>query len=137
MDNKNRPWVMCADVVGEEASPGVVRSVLAYSDSIMAVENRFEKGAIGAMHSHPHTQITYILSGIFEFTIGQEKKIVQAGDSMLDISGVMHGCTCLESGTLLDVFTPMREDFILCTQDNPQAIRPDMYSSNGKLDENQ
>jgi len=78
----------------------------------MAVENRFDKGAAGALHCHPHSQITYILSGKFQFTVGEETKIVEAGDTILEIEGVVHGCTCLESGVMLDVFTPMREDFI-------------------------
>ncbi len=34
-----------------------------------------------------------------------------ADDTLLKEDGVIHGCTCLESGKLLDIFTPMREDF--------------------------
>ena len=35
-----------------------------------------------------------------------------AGDTLLKADGVIHGCTCLESGKLLDLFTPMRENFV-------------------------
>lgn len=112
MSHKNEPWIMRGKVSGVEAAPGVIRTVLAYSDDIMCVENQFEKGAVGAMHSHPHTQTTYILSGKFEFTIGDETKTVKAGDTLLKRNGVMHGCVCLESGSMLDIFTPMREDFV-------------------------
>ena len=66
----------------------------------------------GALHHHPHTQITYVVSGRFEFTVGGEKKVVGAGDSMLKKDGVEHGCVCLEEGILLDIFSPMREDFV-------------------------
>lgn len=113
MENKNKPWIFSGEVVSEEAAPGVIRTVLAYGDNIMAVENCFEKGAVGALHNHPHTQVTYILSGKFKFTIGEEEKIVQTGDMMFNRKGVIHGCICLEGGAVLDVFTPMREDFIL------------------------
>jgi quercetin dioxygenase-like cupin family protein len=53
-----------------------------------------------------------VVSGKFEFTIGGEKKIVSAGDTMLKKDGVEHGCVCLEEGILLDIFTPMREEFV-------------------------
>lgn len=112
MENKNHPWVLRSDVVEEPVAPGVIRTVLAYCDNIMAVENRFEEGAIGALHSHPHTQLTYILSGKFKFTIGDESRIVAAGDTLLKRNEVIHGCYCIERGALLDVFTPMRDDFV-------------------------
>ena len=95
-----------------EASAGVVRRVLAYADDVMGVENTFETGAVGAMHSHPHTQLTYVLSGKFRFTIGEEIFDVSAGDTLVKQNGIVHGCVCLEKGTLIDFFTPMRKDFL-------------------------
>ena len=96
----------------QQAGEGVVRRVLSYSDEAMCVENTFEAGAIGALHSHPHTQVTYIVSGKFEFTVGEETYIVQDGDTLLKKDGVIHGCKALEGGVMIDFFTPMREDFI-------------------------
>ncbi len=49
---------------------------------------------------------------IFEFTIGEEKKIVSAGDTLLKKNGIEHGCVCLEEGILLDCFNPMRDEFV-------------------------
>lgn len=109
---KNQRWVFYKDVKGEQASEGVERRVLAYGDDLMCVENRFEKGSVGAMHSHPHTQITYVASGKFEFTIDGEKHIVTAGDTLQKRDGVVHGCVCLEAGILVDMFAPMRKDFV-------------------------
>lgn len=96
----------------QDLGNGIQRKVLAYCDQIMGVEVYFEKGAIGAMHSHPHVQLTYVLEGSFEFTIGDETKIVKKGDTLQKDPNVIHGCTCLEKGVLFDVFTPHREDFI-------------------------
>ena len=48
----------------------------------------------------------------FTFTIDGVTKTVTPGDTMLKTDGVVHGCTCLEAGILLDIFTPMREDFV-------------------------
>jgi quercetin dioxygenase-like cupin family protein len=105
-------WVFHKDVEPQDQGNGVVRRVLAYSKDLMCVENTFEKGAVGALHHHPHTQITYVVSGSFEFEIDGVKKIVNKGDTMLKMNDVIHGCTCLEAGILLDIFNPMREDFV-------------------------
>lgn len=109
---KDGRWLFAAELEGEEAGEGVTRFVKSYTDELMVVENHFKKDAVGAMHRHPHTQITYVVSGIFEFTIGDEKRIVHPGDTMLKKDGVIHGCVCLEEGILLDIFSPMREDFV-------------------------
>lgn len=54
----------------------------------------------------------YQAEGTFSFTIDGQTKIVCKGDSLLKENGVIHGCTCLKAGTLLDIFSPMREDFL-------------------------
>ncbi|MBP5291013.1 MAG: cupin domain-containing protein [Lachnospiraceae bacterium] len=109
---KNDRWVYYKDIIPEDLGNGVVKRVLAYSDDVMCVENHFEKGAIGALHHHPHTQITYVISGRFCFEIDGEKHEVSKGDTLLKTDGVEHGCVCLEEGTLLDIFSPYREDFV-------------------------
>ena len=109
---KNRTMLPHDEAEIQQAAKGVVRRILSYSDDAMCVENVFETGAVGSLHSHPHTQITYVVSGVFAFTIDGEERIVRPGDTMLKEDGVVHGCTCLEAGVLLDIFTPMREDFV-------------------------
>ncbi|MCD7906722.1 MAG: cupin domain-containing protein [Clostridium sp.] len=110
--HKGANWVFGRDTKGDEASPGVERRVLAYCDELMCVENVFQKGSIGAMHHHPHTQITYVASGRFRFTIGDQTREVTAGDTLLKQNDILHGCECLEDGILVDFFTPMRKDFV-------------------------
>ncbi len=78
----------------------------------MSVEVHVEKGAIGAMDSHPYEQLIYVHSAEFEFTIGDEKKIVNAGDTMYKQPDIEHGCVWLKAGVLIDTFTPMRKDSI-------------------------
>ena len=112
MTQKKQRWVPHGETEAQSGGENVIRRVLAYTDGLMCVENTFQKGAIGKLHSHPHTQITYVVSGVFAFTIDGEEKIVRPGDTMLKEDGVVHGCTCLEEGILLDIFTPMREDFV-------------------------
>ncbi len=109
---KNQIWIFNGEIDTEECAEGVRRKVLAYTDGLMCVENHFQAGAVGALHHHPHTQITYVVSGQFAFEIDGAKKIVGPGDSMLKKDAVPHGCVCLKEGILLDIFTPMREDFV-------------------------
>lgn len=111
MIHKGQCWALHEDAAVQSAN-GVTRQILAYCDNLMCVENVFEQGAVGALHSHPHTQITYVVEGAFSFTIDGQTKIVCKGDTLLKENGVIHGCTCLQAGILLDIFTPMREDFI-------------------------
>lgn len=91
---------------------GVSRKVLAYDEDIMSVEVRFKKGAVGAVHTHPHTQISYVLEGKFEAMIDGKTEIISKGDTYITPKNAPHGVVCLEDGALLDIFTPMRKDFI-------------------------
>lgn len=92
---------------------GVTRQVLANHPDLMVVAFRFARqGAEGAPHSHPHVQSTYVESGRFRFTLGDQVLDVAAGDSFVIPSGLVHGCTCVEPGTLIDCFTPRRADFV-------------------------
>ena len=91
---------------------GVTRRVLAHTDRLMIVEVNFEKGGVGAVHAHPHCQNTYVRSGRFRFTVDGEDVEVGLGDTLAFPPNLPHGTLCLEAGTLLDVFAPMREDFL-------------------------
>jgi quercetin dioxygenase-like cupin family protein len=96
------------------ADPGVVRQVLSETPELMVVAFRFEtKGAEGKPHSHPHIQSTYVESGRFAFTVAGETVEVARGDSFVIPSNAVHGCVCLEPGTLIDTFTPRRDDFLM------------------------
>ena len=92
---------------------GVRRKVLAYSDNIMNVELLFDAGATGAMHAHPHEQIGYVIEGSLIFhEEGKDDTTLSAGDTYIVAPNVPHGIDCLTDVKLLDIFTPMREDFV-------------------------
>jgi quercetin dioxygenase-like cupin family protein len=78
----------------------------------MLVKIQFEKGGIGAVHNHLHTQISYVETGVFEVQINGEIKILNMGDAFYIPPHADHGVVCLESGILIDAFSPMRKDFI-------------------------
>ena len=109
---------MNANIVFHQDAPlkdlggGVTRRVLAYTEQLMIVEVNFEAGSVGSVHTHPHCQNTYVKSGRFRFTIDGAPVEVGPGDTIAFPADIPHGTLCLEPGTLLDIFTPMREDFI-------------------------
>lgn len=93
-------------------APGVTRRVLARGGKIMAVQVTFEKGAVGDVHSHSHEQVCYVVSGSFTYEEAGEKTTIRQGDSYYVAPDVPHGVVALESGVLLDIFTPQRKDFL-------------------------
>ena len=109
---KGRRWVPHGDTLPQEAGAGVTRRILAYTDGLMCVENTFEAGSVGAPHSHPHTQITYVMDGALEFTMDGETKIMRKGDSVFIKPYAVHKAVAIEDTMLIDMFAPMREDFI-------------------------
>lgn len=90
------------------------RRVLVYGEALMLVEFTFQKGGIGAMHKHEqHDQVGYVVKGSLELTVGEEKRVVRAGDSYYAARNVLHGVVALEDDTvIMDAFTPKREDFL-------------------------
>ena len=91
---------------------GIQRKVMAFNDQMMIVKVAFEKGSIGALHQHPHTQASYVSKGVFDINIAGKTQRLSAGDVYFVPTGQNHGAVCIESGELIDVFTPVREDFV-------------------------
>jgi quercetin dioxygenase-like cupin family protein len=96
----------------EDLGGGVSRKFLGWDNQIMMVKVRFEKGARGHPHQHFHTQATYCAEGVFSFTIGDRTEVVRAGSAVYMPPNVLHSTECLEAGLLIDVFSPVREDFL-------------------------
>lgn len=100
------------DIAATNPEPGITRRILARGGSMMGVEASFEKGAVGSVHKHPHEQVSYIVSGSFEYVADGVKYVLKAGDSYYVEPEVAHGAVALEDSVILDIFTPQREDFI-------------------------
>lgn len=96
----------------EEVNPLLRRQIHGYDDKIMLVVADFKEGGVGDLHSHHHSQVTYVQSGEFEMTIGDDIRTIKAGDSYYIPPHVIHGCVCKKAGSLVDVFSPAREDFL-------------------------
>jgi quercetin dioxygenase-like cupin family protein len=111
-DHQTKVFIEDKDLDWTEVGPGVKRKIMAYDEKLMLVKVAFEKGGVGTLHRHHHSQITHVESGVFEVEIDGEKKVLKAGDAYIIPTNLWHGCVCLESGVLIDTFSPMREDFV-------------------------
>lgn len=97
----------------ENIGKGVTRKVLSYDKNLMAVEVHFKKGAVGEKHKHPHEQIGYVVKGSIEYyEEGEEKRVLVKGDSYYVEPEKIHGVVALDETLLLDIFTPIREEFV-------------------------
>lgn len=108
----SKEFIKGNELAWETVGEGVRRQIMGYDDKILLAKVEFQKGGIGPMHEHYHSQVTYVESGKFELTIGKETKVMEGGDSFYIPPHIMHGAICLESGVLIDVFSPIREDFM-------------------------
>jgi len=104
VEDKNINWI--------DLGEGVSRKVMSYDSRLMLVKVGFVQGAIGTLHRHYHTQLSYVESGKFEVEVDGKKEILKAGDVFHAAPNLLHGVVCLEAGVLIDVFSPMREDFV-------------------------
>ena len=112
MKRNSEKYILTDSMEWEELGGGVSRKMLGYDNQIMMVQVKFEAGAVGTPHQHFHTQTTYCAQGKFEFTIDGEKQIVNSGDGVYIEPNLLHSAICLEEGMLIDVFSPVREDFL-------------------------
>ncbi|MCB8839320.1 cupin domain-containing protein [Aurantimonas sp. VKM B-3413] len=88
------------------------RRILAHAPAMMVVEVEFKPGGAGAEHAHPHLQSSYVKSGTFSYTIAGEARTIREGDAVVVPANARHSTTTETGGSLIDVFTPAREDFL-------------------------
>ncbi len=99
------------ELPGTEMLPGVVRRAV-HLEHAMITFFDFAPGSVVPMHDHPHEQISYVVSGAMEFTLGDETQVLRAGDGACCPPGVPHGAVILDKPTVaLDAWYPLREDY--------------------------
>lgn len=103
-----------AELPWETPAPGVRRQVMGYNDDIMLVKLWWDEAGAdgGGTHSHPHTQSSIIISGVFDITIDGVTQRLKAGDGFYAAPNLVHGAICVEPGQMIDCFSPIRETFV-------------------------
>jgi len=113
MKRRSAAFMLGGETLIEVVGDGIKRQIFGYNDSIMMVKVMFEVGAVGYVHSHPHSQVCYVESGEFDVVIDGVEKRLGPGDSFCAHPDLDHGAVCRKAGVLLDVFSPVREDFLI------------------------
>ncbi|MDR0510715.1 MAG: cupin domain-containing protein [Rikenellaceae bacterium] len=109
---KSSDFIHGSDVAWEAAGERVARQIMGYDERLMMVKVAFEQGSTGEVHTHPHSQASYIAEGKFEVTLGERTMALAEGDGFYVEPGLPHGVKCLEKGLIIDMFSPAREDFL-------------------------
>ena len=96
----------------EALAEGIERRMIV-GDKLMACRLHFQPRVVTPVHTHPHEQMTFVLQGKVKFTIEGKERIVSAGNVLHFAPNTPHGATMLdEEVVLIDIFTPLREDFL-------------------------
>ena len=101
-----------AEASAIEMFPGVVRRTLNSGDRTTLIEVTLADGSVVPAHTHPHEQIGYVSSGRVRFAVDGDVTVLSAGDSYLVPGGASHEVTALEPSVCIDVFSPVREEYL-------------------------
>ncbi len=96
----------------QPALEGIERKTLAHGERTIMTEFRLRKGSVLPRHCHPHEQTGYLVQGRLCLSIGTEAMQLQPGDSWCIPGGVEHGAEILEDSVAIEVFSPVREDYL-------------------------
>jgi len=91
---------------------GVSIDVLAIGEQSMVARMNYKSGDHVPFHTHPNEQTGYVVSGSIRMRFGEHNEMLQAGDSYSIPSGREHSVDVLKDSTVLDFFTPPRQDYL-------------------------
>jgi quercetin dioxygenase-like cupin family protein len=105
------------DEIAAEKVTEMISRKLVTGEREMLAQIWLKKGAIVPMHDHVSEQISYVLQGALRFTIGGEEFTVREGEVLCIPSSVPHQAEALDDTFELDVFSPIRQDWLDGTDD--------------------
>lgn len=91
---------------------GVHLDSLAVGEKSMVTKMNYAVGNYASPHQHPHEQSGYVISGKYRLTIQGKEYELHAGDTYSIPGNLEHSFRVLEAGEVVDVFTPIREDYL-------------------------
>jgi quercetin dioxygenase-like cupin family protein len=94
------------------AAPGILMKTLCFGCETLMTEFRLRGGATLPAHAHPHEQTGYLVAGHIGLTIGAQTHDVGPGDSWCIPGGVQHAASILEDSVAVEVFSPVRQDYL-------------------------
>lgn len=91
---------------------GIERKTLVHGAKTLMTEFRMRRGSVLPRHSHPYEQTGYLVSGRIRLRIGSQEYEASVGDSWCIHEGVEHGAEILADSVAIEVFSPLREDYL-------------------------
>ena len=107
-----KPFHLASEVITEDLGGGITRQMLGHGAELMTCRLTFPEGAVGALHSHPHSQTSYCEAGRFLYRVADAEREIRPGDCVYIAPHLEHGILCIEAGAIIDSFSPMRADFL-------------------------
>ncbi len=98
------------DITPKDLAPGLT-GYYAHGTNMTLGLVEIKAGSNLPLHHHPHEQMTYILEGHLDMTIGGEYCPLTAGMYYVIPSNVPHGAVAITDCKVIDVFNPVREDY--------------------------
>ena len=98
--------------IPEERLTAKISRKLIHGERVMVAQVFLKKGCVVASHKHESEQLTYILEGLLEFTLPNGKVRVGKGQVLVIPSNMEHSAVALEETLDLDIFSPIREDWL-------------------------
>ncbi len=95
-----------------EAIEGIERKTTVYGEKTLLSHFLLKKGSLLPKHSHPYEQTGYLVKGKMALTIGSETFDVGPGDTWCILGGVEHQARIIEDSLAVEVFSPVREDYL-------------------------
>ena len=99
------------EIALEKVTEMLSRKIVA-GDREMLVQVYVKRGCLVPMHAHDSEQMTYVLQGSLRCLVGGEEVTVREGEVLHIPSGVAHQSEALEDTFELDVFSPVRQDWL-------------------------
>lgn len=96
----------------QNAGEGIRRKIYEPGQTLMSMLIKFQAGSSGSAHSHPHEQITFVISGKLAFTVNGVKHIIGSEEQLYVPGDAVHSVEALEDSVVLEVFTPLRDDLL-------------------------
>jgi len=96
----------------QEVIEGISIKTLVVGEKMLLSEFHMEKGSQLPMHSHPQEQTGRLLKGRIVLTIADEKAEINPGDCWIVPSNTMHGAEVVEESVAIEVFSPVRKDYL-------------------------
>jgi len=93
--------------------PGVRMRPLVHEEKTLLCEFRLDAGYSIPLHQHPYEQSGYLISGKLKFFIGDECFDAGPGDSWCVPENTGHRVTILEDSHLVEIFSPIRPDYLI------------------------